>query len=530
MNEVKKRKKQKLHMERFLCIVFLLCSGILSAQTYKVGDLYVAPDGSKGIVYYVFPGGTGGWIVALKDASTGCGWGVAEDVQALPNRNSTYVQNLLADTAGYANTLAMRNHPYNNTYYAAAKVNFTNGWVLPSPGQLSVLFGQLPFITTAIINAGGTELATNDYYWSSAEYSATNAWRIYFGTGSFNNGTKSINARVRAVRSFSMTPATNNTEYTYSWSTGDSISDIIVSPSQTTTYSVVVSTPGGYSDTAQQTIVVYATNNTDTSAFSCDSYEWNGQVYTESGEYTISTLGEGGCENVSTLHLTIEKTPQVTIQSPTETTCGGEDVALHAVVSNSVIVGPSQVPNVAVGDILCTDGSVVKFSAWPAQNKTAKGIIFYVDNTGEHGWAVNLHDQASAIQWCFSGVDVIPLNNLDGATAYMDLDGYQNTQIIRAAGNDSMFPAAYIVDFDNGWYLPALGQLRLMFAYVSVLNSSLGIVGGTQFPMNTDFYYWSSTESSYATAWRISNKGFITGYSKDNLNYTPNAVRSVCSF
>lgn len=512
-------------MKKLLMILLFCCGGILFAQSYRIGDLYTAPDGSQGVVYYVFPDGSGGWAVALNDASVGCIWGSESDVAGLVNQNPIFLHAMLPDTAGYANTRAMRVH-YNNGGYAAGVVDFAHGWVLPSAAQLSMLFGQLPHISAAITNAGGASLA-EDLYWCSAENSATSAYVVSFQWGWLSYTPKTTPHRVRAVRCF-----TNSfePELNYLWSTGDTTPSITVSPTQTTTYTVTVSTTGGNSGTAQQTLVVYATNNTETTAFACDSYEWNGQVYTESGEYTISTLGEGGCENVSTLHLTIEKTPQVTIQSPTETTCGGEAVALHAEVSNSVTVGPPQVPNIAVGDILCTDGSVVKLSAWPVQNKTAKGIVFYVDNTGEHGWAVNLHDQTTAIQWCYSGVDVVPLNNLDGTTAYLDLDGYQNTQIIRAAGSDYMFPAAYIVDFDNGWYLPALGQLRLVFAYVSVMNSSLGVVGGTQFPMNADFYYWSSTERSYATAWRVSNKGFITAYSKDNLNYTPNAVRSVCSF
>lgn len=43
----------------------------------------------------------------------------------------------------------------------------------------------------------------------------------------------------------------------------------------------------------------------------CDSYEWNGQTYTESGDYTFNTVAANGCDSVVTLHLTITKSEVV---------------------------------------------------------------------------------------------------------------------------------------------------------------------------------------------------------------------------
>ena len=37
----------------------------------------------------------------------------------------------------------------------------------------------------------------------------------------------------------------------------------------------------------------------------CDSYEWNGQTYTQSGDYTYTTVAANGCDSIVTLHLTI---------------------------------------------------------------------------------------------------------------------------------------------------------------------------------------------------------------------------------
>ena len=119
---------------------------------------------------------------------------------------------------------------------------------------------------------------------------------------------------------------------------------------------------------------------------------------------------------------------------------------------------------VSIGDILCTDGSIVSRAAYPTSGKAAQGIVFYVDATDSHGWAVSLNNQSSSIKWCsegFYGYDIPNLPNSANARAVMhDLDGYGNTGAIRGHGNSSQFPAAWAVDYDNGWYLPSGGQLR----------------------------------------------------------------------
>ena len=43
----------------------------------------------------------------------------------------------------------------------------------------------------------------------------------------------------------------------------------------------------------------------------CDSYEWHGETYTVSGDYTYNTTAANGCERVETLHLTINKSEHV---------------------------------------------------------------------------------------------------------------------------------------------------------------------------------------------------------------------------
>ena len=42
---------------------------------------------------------------------------------------------------------------------------------------------------------------------------------------------------------------------------------------------------------------------------------------------------------------------------------------------------------VFVGDILCTDGSTVRVNEFAASGKTALGVVYYVDNSGQNGLA-----------------------------------------------------------------------------------------------------------------------------------------------
>ena len=172
----------------------------------------------------------------------------------------------------------------------------------------------------------------------------------------------------------------------------------------------------------------------------------------------------------------------------------------------------------------------MKPSAWPVAGKTAMGVVFYVDNSGEHGWAVHLQDQSTYIRWGGGGTDIPTLTNYySGRSAISDLNGYANTQKIRNAGNSATYPAAWATDFANGWYLPAIGQLSLLFAELVTLNSSLDVVGGTKFPTNYYFWYWSSTEYDQTYAWKVSIDGnthfdYKSGYNAGNY------MRSVRDF
>jgi hypothetical protein len=305
---------------RFLLILVLFgfVAKPMLAQGYKLSDVITNDDGSRGVVFYVNPDGSGGWMVALNDASTGCPWGTTGDIPALANQNLTYNrQQLMNDTDGYANTEQIRAYQNNSTTYAAGKVDFANGWYLPSAGQLRKLFGNLAKIEGAIAAAGGSTLSSSNSYWSSTEKDASQAWIVATQTNNysgliFSNSNKTNSNSVRAIHDFGggQTIVYDTTLYYY-WNTGATTPYIEVSPSQTTTYTVTASTEFGCSATAEQTVFVNPSGTEYVYDTVCAGYAYSGygfeltpeQTQTQ-GEATFSRdIGGGDCTATLTLHL-----------------------------------------------------------------------------------------------------------------------------------------------------------------------------------------------------------------------------------
>lgn len=294
--------KKEGMVKRICMLLIMMVSGwgLLTAQYYHLGDIYTAPDGSQGVVFYLFPDGSGGWAVALNDASTGCAWGNVSDIPGLANQAVTYYQMLLTDTSGYTNTQHIRNYQ-NNGNYAANVVDFDHGWYLPSPAQLRLIHAVMPQIGNVFVSAGGTKMA-KDYYWCSAEQYDYSAWQVDFGHevyhGRFLPADKSTLARVRAVRTFTYTPS-------YLWSTGETTASVTVAPEQTTAYSVTVFSQANCSDEDSLTLFVSPMDTTALSVTACDYYTWDGVTYDTSGTYTKHCQNVNGCDSVVVMTLTV---------------------------------------------------------------------------------------------------------------------------------------------------------------------------------------------------------------------------------
>ena len=319
----------------------------------------------------------------------------------------------------------------------------------------------------------------------------------------------------------------------YEWNFGDGTTGSGVTTSHTYaqagTYTVTLNVSdadGHCSDVAIQTVIVVNPTAENYFVTICEgeSYTFNGVNYTQEGEYTINIQTEG-CESTATLHLSVIDLDVEIEVSPNNEICEGDTVMLHASSSYELV---------AVGDILCTDGTIVKPAHWPC-GKTPKGIVFYVDDSHLHGYAVSL-TQSGPMSW--SSQNTLKINAYSHwRDAITDFNGYNNTQILRNGTTAATYPAAWAVDFANGWYLPSAGQVNLLYGELMDVNASLTLVGGTRMEdltgtygtNNGDKYLWSSTEWNASQAMTLK---IMDGLVK-SVNKTTSEkyfVRSVINF
>lgn len=195
------------------------------------------------------------------------------------------------------------------------------------------------------------------------------------------------------------------------------------------------------------------------------------------------------------------------------------------------VAAPFVNAQVKVGDILCEGDVVVSPANFSLSEHNAIGVVFHVDATGKHGWAVGLKD-IGEYAWGPNSIDTPLRNRSSKQQAKNDLDGYSNTKTILEGGYDIAFPAFDSLDFENGWYLPAIGQLKRLYSKLDKVDESLSAVGGTPFSNNGEWEYWSSTENYICEAWfldsfgRMNNKDYSYNGNKDDRRF----VRAVRNF
>ena len=105
------------------------------------------------------------------------------------------------------------------------------------------------------------------------------------------------------------------------------------------------------------------------------------------------------------------------------------------------------------------------------------------------------------------------------------MDGYENTKTILE--ENPGYPAFAIMDFENGWYLPAVGQMKRLYDNFNEVNETLEKVGGTIFERN-GYTYWSSTEHDSDDAWYMCSIGGF-GNTSDSFNDCKTSSRYVRS-
>lgn len=190
---------------------------------------------------------------------------------------------------------------------------------------------------------------------------------------------------------------------------------------------------------------------------------------------------------------------------------------------------------VSIGDILCVQGNDTIIVHPQNYTEGAIGVVFYVDETGQHGWALHPQIQAHQIYWSYMNELPWGLTGWQSIRdAIYDLDGYENTGFLRAASqyDHSAYPGAWAVDYEHGWYWPALGQLNILFGSAPIVNNSLKIIGGIL--LRGPWVYWSSStfgfDNDCALYYASSGAMGAVIKTRDILPLAPLDVRSIRNF
>ena len=141
----------------------------------------------------------------------------------------------------------------------------------------------------------------------------------------------------------------------------------------------------------------------------------------------------------------------------------------------------------------------------------SQGVLFHVNATGTEGWMVALNDASPSCQWGENS-DVLALHEMpfNLPMALEDQSGYLNTSILRNLQAPESGYAATQVDFDNGWYLPSVDQMRKLYSALPFIEATITDAGGSTL---SEGDYWSSSEYSSGQAFspsfalNSSNKG-----------------------
>jgi hypothetical protein len=165
------------------------------------------------------------------------------------------------------------------------------------------------------------------------------------------------------------------------------------------------------------------------------------------------------------------------------------------------------------------------------------GIIFYIDETGQHGLVAAMEDlTVGAINpnnWATNGYEWGCLNEIvDGADGIAIGNGYQNTIDVITQncqtqnGGITASQAALSLETEgySDWYLPSKDELYSIYNNISQ-NSPIGNIGNFS-DDSYGAYYWSSTEYNSTKAYSLSFNTLDQGYNNKDLPYKVRPIRA----
>lgn len=177
----------------------------------KDGVYYIYDDENKTIVPYkatltppedamgvLLVQGERSIIIALRDCNDG------EETTLTKQKDPSNLKGNYIDTCidAVADWNGQKNTEHLKAVGLSDNINLSDGWYIPSMGEMLFIFTHRKEVNAALEKAGGQPIA-NDWYWTSTEYSATSAWILNLSSGNMYYYTKAtLTYRVRPVSAF----------------------------------------------------------------------------------------------------------------------------------------------------------------------------------------------------------------------------------------------------------------------------------------------------------------------------------------
>ena len=156
-----------------------------------------------------------------------------------------------------------------------------------------------------------------------------------------------------------------------------------------------------------------------------------------------------------------------------------------------------------------------------------QGVVFDVDKTGMHGKIVGLRQMS--FLWCTEAIydEWIASNAIDQTNGSGNIH-----KIMQIQGWQEKYHAfAWCANQGDGWYLPAIEELKLLLLndYVhNVVNKTLCSIGATPLYNKGELkWYWSSTEENAFCSWFVCMVNARANYDRKNQDCF---VRAVSAF
>lgn len=172
-----------------------IADGVVVVEGGKI--LVVAPTESTSKLTWSSTAISGGGTTTTDRVTAMNDWnGKASTAKIIAASKSDAITNTVQYAPGYCNLYSRAN--------ANGKGLTAGKWWLPSLGEMFIIYANMTKINYALSLINGATQLVEDWYWTSTEYSATDAWLLGLYDGSTNRRTTKASGThgVRAVSAF----------------------------------------------------------------------------------------------------------------------------------------------------------------------------------------------------------------------------------------------------------------------------------------------------------------------------------------